>query len=59
MFHVIPEQAVADADRYRGTVDDEARLFYVAVTRAQKYLAVSYSPGGSPKCAARSLSSTS
>lgn len=45
VFHVIPENAVADADRYRGTVEDETRLFYVAVTRAQKYLWMSYSPG--------------
>ncbi|MFZ0835044.1 MAG: PD-(D/E)XK nuclease family protein [Mycobacterium sp.] len=45
VFHVIPEEAIADADRYRGTVEDETRLFYVAVTRAQKYLAVTYSPG--------------
>lgn len=45
VFHVIPDQAVADADRYRGTVEDETRLFYVAVTRAQKYLAVTFSPG--------------
>jgi DNA helicase-2/ATP-dependent DNA helicase PcrA len=45
VFHIIPDQSVADADRYRGTVEDETRLFYVAVTRAQKYLAVTYSPG--------------
>jgi DNA helicase-2/ATP-dependent DNA helicase PcrA len=45
LFHVIPAEAVSDADRYRGTVDDERRLFYVAVTRAQKYLFVSSSPG--------------
>ncbi|KUI44918.1 DNA helicase [Mycobacterium sp. IS-1590] len=45
VFHVIPEEAVADADRYRGTVEDETRLFYVAITRAQKYLWLSYSPG--------------
>jgi DNA helicase-2/ATP-dependent DNA helicase PcrA len=53
-FHVIPEQAVPDADRYRGTEADEARLFYVAVTRAQKYLAVTFSPGGSAMYRARS-----
>lgn len=45
VFHVVPAQSIADADRYRGTVEDETRLFYVAVTRAQKYLAVTYSPG--------------
>jgi len=47
LFHVIPETAIGDADRYRGTLDDETRLFYVAVTRAQKYLMVSFSPGSS------------
>jgi DNA helicase II / ATP-dependent DNA helicase PcrA len=45
IFHIVPDQAIADADRYRGTVEDETRLFYVAVTRAQKYLAVTFSPG--------------
>ena len=45
LFHVIPDAAIADADRYRGTVEDETRLFYVAVTRAQKYLFVTFSPG--------------
>ncbi|AWS41690.1 ATP-dependent DNA helicase [Streptosporangium sp. 'caverna'] len=45
LFHLIPETAVGDADRYKGTLDDETRLFYVAVTRAQKYLYVSFSPG--------------
>ena len=48
LFHVIPDAAIADADRYRGTVEDETRLFYVAVTRAQKYLFVSFSPGAEP-----------
>lgn len=45
IFHVIPDESVEDADRYRGTIEDETRLFYVAVTRAQKYLATTYSPG--------------
>lgn len=46
VFHVVPQAAVPSPDRYRGTVEDETRLFYVAVTRAQKYLAMSFSPGG-------------
>jgi DNA helicase-2/ATP-dependent DNA helicase PcrA len=46
VFHVIPIEAVADADRYRGTEEDELRLFYVAITRAQKYLAMTFSPNG-------------
>ncbi|GAA1117243.1 hypothetical protein GCM10009642_63990 [Nocardiopsis metallicus] len=45
LFHVLPQEAVEDPDRYRGTVEDETRLFYVAVTRAQKYLNLTYSPG--------------
>jgi len=44
LFHVIPDSAIASPDRYRGTIEDETRLFYVAVTRAQKYLFVSFSP---------------
>ncbi|UCZ90698.1 ATP-dependent helicase [Gordonia sp. WA4-43] len=45
MFHVIPAEAIKDPDRYKGTKDDERRLFYVAVTRAQKFLNVTFSPG--------------
>jgi DNA helicase II / ATP-dependent DNA helicase PcrA len=53
-FHVVPQPAVPDADRYRGTEADEIRLFYVAVTRAQKYLHLSYSPGDSSRYRAQS-----
>lgn len=49
MFHVIPVGAVNDPDRYKGTKDDERRLFYVAVTRAQKYLYITFSPGESSR----------
>jgi DNA helicase-2/ATP-dependent DNA helicase PcrA len=45
LLHVIPAEAIHDPDRYRGTEDDETRLFYVALTRSQKYLYVTYSPG--------------
>jgi DNA helicase-2/ATP-dependent DNA helicase PcrA len=44
LFHVIPAEAVHDPDRYKGGFEDEARLFYVAVTRAQKYLFTTFSP---------------
>lgn len=53
-FHVIPASAIDDADRYRGTNEDERRLFYVAVTRAQKYLYMSHSPGDSSQYRAQS-----
>lgn len=42
--HVIPDDAIADPARYRGTVEDETRLLYVAVTRAQKYLYATFAP---------------
>lgn len=42
--HVIPDEAIDDPARYRGTVEDETRLLYVAVTRAQKYVYVTYAP---------------
>ncbi len=42
--HVIPDNAIEDPARYRGTVEDETRLLYVAVTRAQKYLYVTFAP---------------
>lgn len=42
--HVIPDDAIDDPARYRGTVEDETRLLYVAVTRAQKYLYATFAP---------------
>jgi len=45
--HVIPLEAVPNGARYRGGLADETRLFYVAVTRAQKYLYVTYAPAES------------
>jgi DNA helicase II / ATP-dependent DNA helicase PcrA len=42
-FHVLPEAAVRNADRYKGSLDDERRLFYVAITRAERFLFCSYS----------------
>ena len=45
--HLVPEDAVPNGARYKVNRSDETRLFYVAVTRAQKYLYVSYAPGDS------------
>lgn len=44
VWHVIPESAVHNAERYKGTVEDERRLFYVALTRAERYLFCSWAP---------------
>jgi DNA helicase-2/ATP-dependent DNA helicase PcrA len=54
LFHIIPDTAIDAADRYRGTIEDETRLFYVAVTRSQKYLSMTFSPGGNQLYRSRS-----
>lgn len=43
-WHLIPAQAFQNAARYRGGVEDERRLFYVAITRAQKFLHMTWAP---------------
>jgi len=43
-WDLVPLGAVRGGDRYRGSLEDERRLFYVAVTRAQKHLLLSWAP---------------
>ena len=43
-WHLIPDTAFDNAARYKGGVEDERRLFYVAATRAQKFLHMSWAP---------------
>jgi DNA helicase-2/ATP-dependent DNA helicase PcrA len=43
-WHLLPQQAFENAQRYKGSVEDERRLFYVAVTRAQKFLHMTWAP---------------
>jgi DNA helicase-2/ATP-dependent DNA helicase PcrA len=43
-WHLIPATAFDNAARYRGSEADERRLFYVAVTRAQKFLHMTWAP---------------
>jgi DNA helicase-2/ATP-dependent DNA helicase PcrA len=45
-LHVIPREAVVNADRYQGGEEDERRLFYVALTRSRKYLFCTWAPTG-------------
>lgn len=47
--HVIPEAAVKNAIRFKGTEEDERRLFYVALTRSKKYLYCTWAPGDGPR----------
>lgn len=50
-WHLIPPTAFDNAARYRGSVADEQRLYYVAMTRAQKYLHMSWAPHATKKTA--------
>ena len=43
-WHILPQEAVPDFRRYDGSVEDERRLFYVALTRSKKYLYCTYAP---------------
>lgn len=43
-WHVVPRTAVANQERYEGSLDDERRLLYVAVTRAQRFLCLTCGP---------------
>ncbi len=38
VWNIVPKEAVVGAARYDGTLEDERRLFYVAITRSQKFL---------------------
>ena len=43
-WHLIPADAFKNSIRYKGGIEDEQRLFYVAMTRSQKFLHISGSP---------------
>jgi len=44
VWHLIPKNAVRGQQRYEGSLEDERRLFYVAMTRAQKFLHMTWAP---------------
>jgi len=44
VWHLIPRNGVKDQARYEGTIEDERRLFYVAMTRSQKFLHLTWAP---------------
>ena len=49
LWQLVPRAAVDNPDRYDGSPDDERRLFYVAMTRSQKYLHMTWAPYTRPK----------
>ena len=44
VWNLVPKEAIEDAERYDGSVEDERRLFYVAMTRSQKFLHMTWAP---------------
>jgi len=44
VWHLLPKAGVVGQARYEGSVEDERRLFYVAMTRAQKLLHMTWAP---------------
>ena len=44
VWHIVPRNGVVDQVRYEGTLEDERRLFYVAMTRSQKFLFLTWAP---------------
>ena len=44
VWHLVPKDGVNGQERYEGSVEDERRLFYVAMTRSQKFLFMTWAP---------------
>ena len=44
VWHLVPRDGVHDQARFEGTIEDERRLFYVAMTRSQKFLHLTWAP---------------
>lgn len=44
VWHLLPRTGVKGQARFEGTIEDERRLFYVAMTRSQKFLHLTWAP---------------
>ena len=44
VWHLLPRAGICGQPRFEGTIEDERRLFYVAMTRSQKYLQLTWAP---------------
>ena len=44
VWHLLPRAGIEGQARYEGTIEDERRLFYVAMTRSQKFLHLTWAP---------------
>src|SRR5437773_11129097 len=44
LWHLLPRNGIKGQARFEGTIEDERRLFYVAMTRSQKFLHLTWAP---------------
>ena len=44
VWHLLPKDCVRRQERFEGTLEDERRLFYVGMTRSQKFLHLTWAP---------------
>ena len=44
IWDLIPSEVIKNAERYNGSIEDERRLFYVAMTRSKKFLHLAWAP---------------
>ncbi len=44
VWHLLPNAGIRGQARFAGTIEDERRLFYVAMTRSQRYLHLTWAP---------------
>jgi DNA helicase-2/ATP-dependent DNA helicase PcrA len=44
VWHLLPRAGIKGQPRFEGTIEDERRLFYVAMTRSQKFLHMTWAP---------------
>ncbi|MDA8108499.1 MAG: ATP-dependent DNA helicase [Betaproteobacteria bacterium] len=44
VWHLLPRAGIKGQVRFEGTIEDERRLFYVAMTRSQKFLHLTWAP---------------
>ena len=44
VWHLLPRAGIRGQTRFEGTIEDERRLFYVAMTRSRKYLHLTWAP---------------
>jgi DNA helicase-2/ATP-dependent DNA helicase PcrA len=44
VWHLLPREGIVNQTRFEGSIEEERRIFYVAMTRSQKFLYLSWAP---------------